>query len=289
MDGIRIEIPPRCLAALSPYRLSKAKEMMGRLVLAEKIRGILVGGSLTYKASVERSDVDLFCLIQSAPPFDGLVEDLVEGLDDVEVEIYQGHFPWTEDLYTVYYKSDPDFSIDICLIQCEKGKDFFWEPNGEILLDKDGLISEYRKEQMSRPNYTKQPFLKSNPFSLALVSLKKIEKNLSRSHLWNALEQLSIMRRYVMQIIRLQVVCDSDFLGRVDRDIEDSIPKELNEALATTVANYSVSDIAIKAKELTRILQSLMPYLVDSSEGKISEWIEKQLNHETSKLSGYIK
>jgi hypothetical protein len=276
---------PDSIWQLSPYRSERLDELLSLMNVNKQVSGILLGGSFSYKDDFAKSDVDLFCLIDDANNFETELNQNLSRLNDIDEIIFQGSFPWTEKLYTIYFKRDIDFSIDLCLINSDKAEKFFWEPDGYILFDKENIISNCRTMQMNRPEFTRQPFLKSNPFSLSVVTLKKIEKNISRNHLWNALEQLNSLRRYVMQIIRLAVVKHNYFLGRVDRDIEDVIPNKTNQQLKMTVAIYNSKDIAQKAVMLIEILLELKDTLTESNEKKFQDWIIKQLKHEQIKLS----
>jgi hypothetical protein len=279
---------PKNIEKLSHQRVEILNELLENLYQDQFVSGLLLGGSLSYKEDIEKSDADLFCLI---PEADIIEEKLIKnsyGLKYFDTIVYQGFFPWTEKLYTIYYKDDLDFSIDVCIISSTKQETFFWEPDGQILFDKEGAIERCRELQMNSQGFTRQPFLKSNPHSLAIVTLKKIEKNLSRGHLWNALEQLSILRRYLMQIIRIDVINQTNFLGRVDRDIEDVIPAELNKQFSLSIAKYDKSDIAAKAFLLSEMAESLTLKLSKSQEMDMQEWILKQLEHEKNKLSKHI-
>ncbi|MES1181863.1 MAG: hypothetical protein ABUL44_03620, partial [Flavobacterium sp.] len=227
-------------------------------------------------------------LINQAEKFESTLKENLSSLSDIDEIIYQGSFPWTEKLYTIYFKQDIDFTIDLCLINFESAETFFWEPDGYILFDKLQEIDKCRVKQMSNLNFTRHPFLKSNPFSLSVVTVKKIEKNLYRNHLWNSLELLNILRRYVIQIIRLSVIANNNFLGRVDRDIEDIIPKDINLELIRTAALYDKQDIAEKAIRLIEMLLQLKNRIENDNEKVVQQWILKQLLHEKSKLSNYL-
>lgn len=271
----------------APAELKKARclSVIEWLKQDKRVLGVLLGGSLSYKANVPGSDVDLFCLVENVNGFEVELQKRLIALPDTEVVVYQGSFPWTGKLYTVYYKSDIDLSIDICLIARLDAETFFWEPEGYILYDTHGIIGKCRSAQTSSLGYTRQPFLKNNPFSLAVVTLKKISKNLSRGHLWNALEQLSVLRRYIMQIIRLDLIKNNNFLGRVDRDIEDVIPVELNRRLSATTAGYNVADIAQKTILLVEMIESLIGQLKAGKEAGYHDWVLRQLQYEKNKLS----
>lgn len=288
MTGIFKTKLPDSILELSLYRNERLGELLSLLNGSEQVLGILLGGSLSYKNDFLKSDIDLFCLINETNDFEKNLNTFLSVLNDVDEVIFQGIFPWTEKLYTIYYKLDIDFSIDLCLINSNKCETFFWEPDGYILFDRTKAIRSYRTKQMNGPDFTRQPFLKSNPFSLSVITLKKIEKNLSRKHLWNALEQLNGLRRYVMQIIRLNVINDNYFLGAVVRDFEDAIPNETNLALAKTTAVYDTKDIAQKAILLIEILLKLKEPLEKSDERIFQGWIVKQLKHEQDKLSSYL-
>lgn len=281
-------ILPESIDQLHSCRWEKLNELLELLHMNKHISGILLGGSITYKNDLEKSDIDLFCLISELSEFEQKIDNALRKLRNLDVIIYQGYFPWTEKLYTLFFKQDPDFSIDLCLIDSSKSEYFFWEPDGYILFDKAGIIEECRTKQMVDPHFTRQPFLKTNAFSLAIITLKKIDKNLSRGHLWNALELLNILRRYVMQIIRLNLIKHDFFLGRVDRDFEDVTPADINKKLSQTTATYNAKDIAQKTLLLINIFSELQNLLKSTKEVCFQDWILKQLEHEQSKFLRYL-
>ena len=248
------------------------------------ILGIMLGGSLSYKSSIERADVDLFCLTNNAKNIEGYLNDHIKPLPFVDVIIHQGFFPWTEELFTIYFKTDLSFSVDICLIDQIKIRTFFWEPEGKIIYDPRKLIQDTRVSQVDSPTFTRHPFLKQNPFAMSIVSLKKISKNIMRNHLWNALEQSNALRRYIMQIIRLQVIKDFAFLGRVDRDFEDVCASSVNQALSQTVAFYDPADISKKTCLLAKILLGLLPLIENTPEHHYKSWVLSQLLEEQEYL-----
>lgn len=277
----------KVFSKLNSYKKERLEELLFIMNQSPQVSGILLGGSLSYKDDFAKGDIDLFCLLDEAECFSINLHENLSILNDIDEIIFQGYFPWTEKLYTIYFTGDSDFSIDLCLIKFENAEKFFWEPAGIILFDKKEKIKQYRSTQMSSPEFTMQPFLKSNPFSLSVISLKKIEKNLSRNHLWNALEQLNSFRRYVMQIIRLKEIKHNDFLGRVDRDIEDVIPSEINNSLSKTVAIYNSEDIAEKTIDLIEIFLLLQMHMTIGNEMQFQIWILKQIKHEKRKLLTY--
>lgn len=287
-DTFKSKIPDSILQ-LSPYRGERLDELLSLMNDNKQVSGILLGGSFSYKDDFVKSDVDLFCLIIDVKKFESNLNENLSGLSDVDEIIFQGSFPWTEKLYTIYFKQDIDFGIDLCLINFESAETFFWEPDGFILFDKAQVIDRCRSKQMCSPDFTRQPFLKSNPFSLSVITLKKIEKNISRNHLWNALEQLNSLRRYVMQIIRLKEIKNDNFLGKVDRDIEDVIPKKMNFTLSKTVAVYDSKDIAEKTILLIDLFVAQQKHLQNANEKQFQHWILKQAEHEKKKLSIYLR
>ncbi len=251
------------------------------------MKGIMLGGSLTYKSHCSGADADVFCLVEDCEIAKEQLVKKAEQLSELDIIISQGSFPWMPNLYTVYFKTDPDFSFDISLIPETDIDSFFWEPQGVILSDKYCLIDIARKNQQKEPNYSKQPFLKSYPFSMSVITVKKITKNIYRDHLWNALEQSNILRRYIMQILRIYLFKDNDFLGRVDRDIEETIPEQYNMQLANTVAGYFASDIASKTLLLIEMLESLLLYVEETNESDYYGWICMQIKHEKNRLIHY--
>jgi hypothetical protein len=279
---------PLIISRLSSYRRERLSELLLSLKKKKNVSGILLGGSVSYKENLTKSDIDLFCLVKGSIDLERNLNAYLSTVNDIDEIIFQGSFPWTGNLHTIYFKLDIDFSIDLCLINLEDAHTFFWEPEGIILFDKAQIIGDCRTKQMSQPDFTRQPFLKSNPFCLSIVTLKKIEKNISRNHLWNALEQLSSLRRYIMQIIRLKEVKHDYFLGRVDRDIEDVISMEINDALSKTVAIYDAKDIARKTILLMDLFVMLQKHLHDGNESQFQYWIHKQVNHEMVKLQKFL-
>lgn len=287
MDQQAVNLPD-VLRQLSAFKRESVKSLAALLQTDPAVSAVLLGGSLSYKTDLEKSDVDLFCLVEHPGEFEARLPEFSRQVPELDVVLAQGSFAWTGKLYTLYFKADLDFSIDLCLIALADATTFFWEPEGHILFDKAGLIGANRQSQLSRPDYTRQPFLKPNPFSLAVMTLKKIEKNITRGHLWNALEMLHIFRRYIMQILRLQVIGHDHFLGRVDRDIEDVLPSELHRRLAETAAAYDVTDIVGKTILLIELLSDHLAYLQDSGEEQFADWISRQLQQEKSKLNQHL-
>lgn len=287
MDQQAVNLPD-VLKQLSVFKQESVKSFVALLQASSAVSGVLLGGSLSYKTDLEKSDVDLFCLVDQPGQFEAQLPEFCQQVPELDVVLAQGDFAWTGKLYTLYFKADLDFSIDLCLIALADEVTFFWEPEAYILFDKAGVINTSRQSQMSRPDYTRQPFLKTNPFSLAVMTLKKIEKNIARGHLWNALEMVHIFRRYIMQILRLQVIGHDHFLGRVDRDIEDILPTALHRRLAETAAAYDAADIAGKTILLIELLSDHLTYLQASGEQQFADWIGRQLEQEKNKLNQHV-
>jgi hypothetical protein len=280
---------PASFENLSLYKKERIYEIINKLHSSKLILGVLWGGSLSYKNDPSsKADVDLFCLVKNADEYIEILKNEWRNDKEISMVLSHGYFPWTGELYGIYFKGDNDFGIDICLISLNKASTFFWEPNGHILWDEGSIINDSRKTQQENPQYTNQPFLKSNPFSLSVVTAKKIEKNLARVHLWNALELLSILRKYVMQIIRIYEIRDTQFLGRVNRDIEEVFSSEMNKSFIETIATYDVKDIAIRTTKLLLMLDSFLIYFDKNKEGDIQEWVKDEIENEIEKLKLYI-
>ncbi|MDI1254555.1 MAG: hypothetical protein PSV16_00515 [Flavobacterium sp.] len=279
---------PETIDLLPMYRQEVLSKSLTFLYNSGNISGVLLGGSVSYKKDIEKSDVDLFCLMEHNSGIEDIITHYRESITEVDTVIFQGFFPWTQNLYTVYFKNDNDFSLDIGFISIDSAESFFWEPDGHVLFDSSGLIEKSRRIQMSKPEYTKQPFLKSNPFTMAVISIKKIDKNLSREHLWNAIEQVKNLRGYLMQVVRLYVIKDTNFLGRVDREIEDVMPEKFNKQFSETLPTYNTKDIAAKAILLSNIGENLIEYIAGTKEDILKNWILKHLSHEKEKLVKYL-
>jgi hypothetical protein len=275
--------------AAIPYPASeKLYELLTIIESDEMVLAAMLGGSQSYDPFREWADSDLFLLIDEVTVFEQRLLDICKQLPHFDVLVNQGYFPWTEYLYTIYYKDDNHYSIDICLISINKANGFFWEPNGILLFDKHSHLLEIRNRQFLESAFASQPFNRSNPFSLAVVTYKKIEKNLFRGHLWNGLELLNIMRRYYMQIVRSGIEEERPYLGRVDREIEDVIPEEWHRKLAETVAGYDAADIARKSMLLAKML------LAEKTAGHLNEpgfdqWISRQIDITSEKINELIQ
>jgi Streptomycin adenylyltransferase len=274
---------------ISEGKTKKIQAVLTLLSEQDMVSAIMLGGSLSYQPDPVKADADLFCLIGNVKDFEQHLLLICPLLPAFDVLIYQGHFPWTQQLYTLYFDDDDDFSIDICLVGREGAADFFWEPDGHMLFDKSGELAAIRARQKENSRFSDHPFNKSNPFCLCIVTLKKIEKNLRRGHLWNAIELLNVMRRYVMQIIRVEIDESRPYLGRPDRDIEEVISDRLNERLAGTAAAYDRNDIAACAINLCDIFLEYHLDLLQTNEAPYYDWVMWQLRHEKENLLTLLK
>ena len=267
----------------------KADTLIDLLSAHPALSAILLGGSLSFNPSLEHADTDLFCLLNDRSAIEAVLSEICIQLSGFDALIYQGNFPWTKRLYTIYFRDEPDFSIDLCLIDRSEAEDFFWEPNGILLVDKWGELATIRRIQLITSKFPAHPFNKENPFTLAIVTLKKIRKNICRGHLWNAFELLNIMRRYIMQLIRATLPGSGAYLGRVDRDIEDVLPVAINQRLKATLPIYDQVDIAHKTIILADLLLSYEHLLMENEERFYRQWIGRQLRHERVKLLTFTK
>jgi len=120
---------------LSKYKFERFCDILDYLHQNELVSGVLLGGSVSYKKDIKKSDIDLFCLISQVKSFETELKNVLPTLNDLDAIIYQGSYPWTEKLYTIFYKSDLDFCIDLSLVNINNSETFFWEPNGHILFD----------------------------------------------------------------------------------------------------------------------------------------------------------
>lgn len=284
-----LNVPGFC-KRLSKYKQDQIVKILKVLNHNPHIQGVLWGGSipLSKNKNVSRADIDLFCLVNEPEKIMTIIKKEWVKLPEVDIVLDQGKFPWTGRICSIYFKNDLDFSVDMCLISEKTAPNFFWEPRGYIIFDRVGKIRKFIKLQSKDPNFTHLPFLKVYPFSQAILTIKKIEKNLFRNHLWNALYLMNLLRSYIMQIIRLHEIKNTDFRGRVDRDIEEVFSKSLNSQFVKTVALYDKSDIAEKTRKLSLILESILKYTSLTKEEHMKNWFYKQLKHEKVKLSEYL-
>ena len=275
---------PYFFEKLSPYKQSRVLEILTRIQSDQNFLGVLWGGSISYKEDISRSDVDLFCLVESVELAIHTIQTTWAANSEIDVVLDQGTFPWLGKTFTIYFKEDLDFSIDIGLIAEHTAQKFFWEPKGFVVLDRQGKIQEYLDAQSKDPNFTHLPFIKKLPFSRAIVALRKVSKNISRNHLWNAYVLMNQTRGAIMEIIRIYQLNETNFLGRPDRDIEDILPAEINAQLIATVASYDKSDIAKKTILLAKMIKSIIPYTNKTNEEQFEPWFIKQIDHEISNL-----
>jgi len=149
------------------------------------------------------------------------------------------------------------------------------------------LISKAMVTQLEQSHFTHLPFLNKQPLTSALLSLKKIEKALSRGYLWNALHCLGLMRNSLMQVYRIYEGEDTQFMGRVNRDIELSMNSSWKDQFQATQPLYDVKDIASKTIALAEIFEYLLRYAHEAGEENIVAWAKKQIAHEKGKLERY--
>lgn len=275
---------------LDEYKKSRLAEILNKVYGDRNFEGILWSGSMAYKKDLTRSDADLVCLTKDIAQAEASIKNDWINLSEVDVVLDQGSFPWLGRTYTIYFKESLDFSVDIGLVEESAAPKFFWQPSGFIVFDRFGKISDFLKAQKENPSFTFQSHpnnIKRHPFTQAVISIKKIEKDLSRGHLWDALYIMNLLRRYVMQIIRIYEMKDKNFGSRVDKDIEDILSPETNKALSETVAIYDSTDIATKTAKLAGMLEFLVRHSVESGEKHLQEWILKQIKHEHQKLKTY--
>jgi len=284
MEITEIKIPP-FYEKLSQYKKDRLVEVFDLIQKDKNFEGVLWGGSVSYKENTEGSDVDLFCLVTSVEDAIIAIQTTWIMIPEMDIVLDQGSFPWLGKTLTLYYKKDLDFSIDIGLVAEVTSSKFFWEPKGHVLLDRLGKIQSFLAVQLQNPNFTHLPFIKKNPFSRTIVSLRKIHKNIARNHLWNAYFLMNQMRNTVIEIIRIHHLKELDFLGRPDRDIEEVMPADMNVALSATVASYDGPDIAKKTVLLAQLLKSLIQYSVDTNEQQLESWLVKQIDYEIKNLN----
>jgi len=279
---------PDFINKLDEYKKSRLTEILNKIYSDQNFDGILWAGSMSYKKDLSRSDADLLCLTKDVAQAETSIKNDWINLPEVDVVLDQGSFPWLGKTYTIYFKDSLDFSVDIGLVAESVAPKFFWQPSGFVVFDRFGKINDFLKAQKENPDFTHLPFLKKHPFTQAVVSIKKIEKDLSRGHLWNALYIMNLLRTYIMQVMRVYEMKDINFIGsRVDRDIEDVLSPETNKALSETVASYDSADIAAKTAKLAGMLEFLIKHSVESGEKHLQEWILKQIKREHKKLKEY--
>lgn len=264
------------------------RDVINILVSTPKVLGVLWAGSIRRKKSFELSDIDLFCNVTNPNTLQIKLLATFSSLNNVEIVVNQGYFPWMGELLTIFYKFIPDFAIDIGLVDSNKASTFFWEPEGFILFDNNNMIHNSRKDLMNSPNFTQQPFQAKTPFQNIILLLKKIRKNLSRGHLWNCIEYISTARRNLMIILRLYVLKDDDYLGRVERDIEDVLPQEMLDDLKKTQPELEKLSIVNCALIIARWTQSELHCIQETSNLELRRWIEKELKNEISMFEKII-
>jgi len=248
----------------------------------QNVRGILIGGSFTNQSSDEYSDVDIFCFFDS----NGLVsiknELLVKikTIDYFETFIAQGFFPWLGETLTIYFDYKPRFSIDLGLSDFSKLNTFFIEPQGLIILDFEDNIYKRQIETKKLKGYPKYPFFTQFPVQNTIISLHKIQKNILRGHLWNAIEYSNKIRRNLIFLIRLYDINEIEFLGNPERNIEDIFPRKYLERLNYTLPSLNPNSIAQCVYNMvTWILEIVNDSIILQETNDISQsnWISSEL------------
>lgn len=91
-----------------------------------------------------------------------------------------------------------------------------------------------------------------------------------------------------MQVVRLYIVKNANFLGRVDREIEDVMPEEFNRKFSNTIPLYESQDIAAKTILLSQIAEEFIEHIAGTKEEFLKDWILKHLHHEKDKLLKHL-
>lgn len=254
----------------------------------KSIKGIYLGGSYLSISFDEKSDIDIFCLIDNIDETVKNLYDIKANIPEIAVLIYQGFYRWTEELYSVFFEKEDYFYIDICLVQYLNSNKFFWEPNGFILYDPERYLEKLSIRKDNTDPFSHLPFIVRNPFSISVITINKIIKNISRKHLWNSIEMISILRRNIMQIIRLDLIKDNAFLGRVDRDIEKCIPYDYLKLLSKTLPQYNETSIAKTTITLINLLCSMKKQFNANEEKINGNWIFGRLERQKIELSNIV-
>ena len=84
---------PNNIAELSSFKTEKLFDLVTLLYEHHQVIGVLLGGSITYKINVSKSDIDLFCLIQERNLFEINLPEFLTHLSGVDETIFQGYFP----------------------------------------------------------------------------------------------------------------------------------------------------------------------------------------------------
>ena len=189
-------------------------------------------------------------------------------------------------------KNEDFFSIDIGFIDYSKGNSFFWEPNGIILWDNEGVILRTQNKIQQFQGYNKYPFFSSRPILHSVLLTKKIRKNLLRNHLWNCNEYLNKLRRNLIFLLRIHTIKTVDFLGNPERNIENVFSKEIIFRLNNTQPRITQADITkctiLIIKWLLEILNSEI-IMQETIDVKMSEWYYKELNNSLNQLENKCK
>lgn len=208
----------------------------------DDVKGILWGGSLSWRTADAYSDCDLFChVVGNLETVFQEMLSVIKARQAVRLVMDQGNWPWFGRTMTVFFNEDDLFSVDVGLIADIQANNFFWEPNGVIIRDKTGIIRSSIEQTIASGNLN--PYGPREPFKNLVLLLFKVRKNIARGNLWNAFEYVNQTRRYLMLMLRHIYAIDDFYLGRPDRDINAVLPAEVLDRLSHSVPGVSAEEI----------------------------------------------
>ena len=84
------------------------------------------------------------------------------------------------------------------------------------------------------------------------------------------------------------ILKNDNYLGRVERDIEDVLPRKMLDDLEKTHPQFQKLSIANCALIIAQMSQSKLHFMQEASNLKLKKWIEKEIKNEISMLEKAI-
>jgi len=240
-DNNRIlKLLPADFYKFAPSQQSEILRILNFLSSHSEITGVLWVGAASKGEIDDYSDVDFLCFIENeaAQIFKSRIIDKIKTSLKVQLVLDQGYLPWFGHLFSIFYKTNSLFTIDIGLMETDKLANFSIEPSFHVLWDKNKLMKHAHKGYYPLSNL-------KDPYSDIFLQLFKIRKNLVRGYLWNSIEYINRARRALMLILRKSVPKAKNISGRVDKNIEEVLDPATLEKLNETQPKVLSKDIAL--------------------------------------------
>ena len=251
----------RALPGLHQNKAETVANILTSITELVQLDALFVHGSYTRSNHGPASDLDVIAVIPTLLDIEILVRELparVHSVAPVVTKRYTERFPWFGRLWTFYFSVAPAFAIDLGLITTTETEGFFVEPDAVILLDKSKSVFK-RKIRCYREGLTAQKAVWVNLEFEIFHTLTKMSQSLDKGHLWNAIENVNVLRRILFELMR-SATDPPNYLhvGRPERDIETALPSVADQLLEKTIPTYDHTSIVTAALFITQQLEQLV-------------------------------